>query len=135
MTLVSNGEWAAVARTHMTAIMLTVVVVYARRDLYPLVTYVLKPVDGSQGWLLWSRLGIASLLGTFIPLVIPRTYTPVDPLVSVHLSFINTILTLISSESRQRSKCGADSVMVVILVFHIHGSRHFYGGANATPHV
>ncbi|KAF8513392.1 hypothetical protein JB92DRAFT_3116459 [Gautieria morchelliformis] len=80
MTLVSNGEWSSVARTHMTVIMLAVAAVYARRDLYPLATYILKPVDGAQGWLLWSRLGVASLVGIVIPLVIPRIYTPVDPL-------------------------------------------------------
>jgi hypothetical protein len=39
-------------------------------------------MDGSQGWLFWSRVGAASLVGIIIPLAIPRTYTPVDPMVS-----------------------------------------------------
>ncbi|KAF8477848.1 hypothetical protein JB92DRAFT_2801159 [Gautieria morchelliformis] len=80
ITLVSNSRWRSLARTHLTVTMLAVVAVYTHRDLIPLTTYILKPVDGAQGWLLWSRIGVASFVGVFIPLAIPRTYTPVDPM-------------------------------------------------------
>jgi hypothetical protein len=115
--------------------MLAVVAVYSRRDLFPLTTYILKPMDGAQGWLLWSRIGVASLVGIIIPLAIPRTYTPVDPMVSKHLTLILAILTLILTESLKGGESGADGVVVVIPDFHVPGSYHFYSGPSATSPI
>ncbi|KAF8528037.1 P-loop containing nucleoside triphosphate hydrolase protein, partial [Hysterangium stoloniferum] len=73
-------RWTSLAQTHLTLIMLGVVGAYISRDIYPLATYTLKPMDEAQGWLLWSRIVFASFVGVVIPLNMPRTYTPVDPL-------------------------------------------------------
>ena len=86
----------------MTLIMLAVVAIYTHRDLIPLATYLLKPMDGAQGWLLWSRLGLAFLVGIFIPLAIPRSYTPVDPLVYAYMSLVRVVLTLVLVRTPQK---------------------------------
>ena len=39
------------------------------------------------------------------------------------------------SESHKRSQSWADSIMVVILDLHVHGSPHFQGSAGAPPPV
>ena len=86
----------------MTLIMLAVVAIYTHRDLFPLATYTSKPMDGAQGWLLWSRLCLAFLVGVLIPLALPRTYTPVDPLVYACLSLIHVGLISILARIPQR---------------------------------
>ncbi|KIJ45691.1 hypothetical protein M422DRAFT_778885, partial [Sphaerobolus stellatus SS14] len=70
-------QWPGV---HLTIIMLLVVSIYTYRDLLPLATYHMVPIDREQGWLLWSRVSISSLVGVIFPLLTPRLYKPVDPL-------------------------------------------------------
>lgn len=53
--------------------------VYAYRDVWPLLTYTLDPVDGSEGWLIWTKIGVLSYAAVVVPLLIPRQYIPVDP--------------------------------------------------------
>ncbi|KIJ45713.1 hypothetical protein M422DRAFT_227467 [Sphaerobolus stellatus SS14] len=70
-------QWPGI---HLNVIMLLIVSVYTYRDLVPLATYHMVPMDSEQGWLLWSRVAISSLVGVAIPLLTPRLYKPVDPL-------------------------------------------------------
>ncbi|KAI0052513.1 P-loop containing nucleoside triphosphate hydrolase protein [Auriscalpium vulgare] len=70
---------ATTAAWHLTIVLLSAFAVYAYRDLWPLATFTLTPLDKREGPLLWAKiaaLGIASIL---IPLTIPRKYIPLDP--------------------------------------------------------
>ncbi|KZT18101.1 hypothetical protein NEOLEDRAFT_1152799 [Neolentinus lepideus HHB14362 ss-1] len=71
--------WASVANFHMVVILLFTTGVYTYRDLYPLATFTLSPIDLHEGWLLWVKIGLVLLSGIVIPLVIPRPYVPFDP--------------------------------------------------------
>lgn len=42
-------------------------------------TFTLQPVDASEGWLLWAKVGVLTVAAVFVPLGIPRRYVPVDP--------------------------------------------------------
>lgn len=53
--------------------------VYAYRDIYPLTTYALQPMDVEEGWLIYAKIGVLSFVGIVIPLIIPSQYIPVDP--------------------------------------------------------
>lgn len=57
--------------------------ILAYRDLWPLATYNLQPLDAAEGWFIWTKIGILTLSATLVPLLIPRQYTPFDPEVSV----------------------------------------------------
>jgi hypothetical protein len=59
--------------------------VYFLRDVYPLATFTLTPVDINEGWLLWTKLTVLSFAAVVIPLAIPSQYIPVDPRVCVVL--------------------------------------------------
>ena len=48
--------------------------VYAYRDLLPLGTFTLTPEDLSEGWFLWVKVGLLSVTGILIPLLVPRPY-------------------------------------------------------------
>ncbi|GJJ15091.1 hypothetical protein Clacol_009366 [Clathrus columnatus] len=72
---------AAEAASHDLQItLLSIALVYAYRDIYPLFTYPLDPKDGSQGHILWLRVALILFSGIFIPLFMPRQYKPLDPL-------------------------------------------------------
>ncbi|KZT29509.1 P-loop containing nucleoside triphosphate hydrolase protein [Neolentinus lepideus HHB14362 ss-1] len=75
----TKPRWASVANFHMVLILLFTAGVYTYRDLYPLATFTLSPIDLHEGWLLWSKIGLVLLSGVVIPLVIPRPYVPFDP--------------------------------------------------------
>ncbi|KAF6764274.1 multidrug resistance-associated ABC transporter [Ephemerocybe angulata] len=61
------------------SMLLANVCTYAYRDLWPLATYDKQPLDISEGWLLWLRIGVLSLTGFIIPVCIPHIYAPADP--------------------------------------------------------
>lgn len=67
------------ATRHLVLVLLVVFGVYAYRDIWPLGTFTLQPVDTSEGPLLWIKLGILTFAAVVIPLTIPRQYVPVDP--------------------------------------------------------
>ncbi|KDQ56808.1 hypothetical protein JAAARDRAFT_36283 [Jaapia argillacea MUCL 33604] len=64
---------------HVVLLLLGIFGVYAYRDLWPLTTFTLSPMDSKEGWLLWTKIGVLSFVGIFIPLAIPRQYVPYDP--------------------------------------------------------
>ncbi|KAF8528012.1 hypothetical protein BU17DRAFT_81241 [Hysterangium stoloniferum] len=80
LDILPKRRWHSTAPVHLTFVMFAIVSVYIYRDLLPYATFTLRPADEGQGWLLWSRLGLVTFVGVFIPLAVPRIYTPVDPL-------------------------------------------------------
>ena len=68
---------------HTTLVVLSILGVYIYRNVWPLLTLTLHPLDDAEGWLLWMKIGLASLAGVFLPLVEPYPYIPVDPKVSI----------------------------------------------------
>ncbi|TFK46964.1 multidrug resistance-associated ABC transporter [Heliocybe sulcata] len=75
----AKPRWASVANFHMVLILLFTAGVYTYRDLFPLATFTLDPMDLHDGWLLWVKLALVFLSGVVIPLVIPCRYVPFDP--------------------------------------------------------
>ena len=67
---------------HNNFVLFIALVVYVYRDVWPLATYTERPVDESEGALLWTRLVVLFTTAVIIPLVIPRQYVPVDPKVN-----------------------------------------------------
>ncbi|KAF8507385.1 ATP-binding cassette transporter [Hysterangium stoloniferum] len=80
LDILPKRQWYSSATFHLKFVMFTIVSVYTYRDIFPYATFTLRPADESQGWLLWSRLGLVAFAGLFVPLAVPRMYTPVDPL-------------------------------------------------------
>ncbi|KAI0750650.1 hypothetical protein C8Q80DRAFT_1097969 [Daedaleopsis nitida] len=79
ISVVSNLSLSILATRHLIAVLLFSWGVYAYRDLWPLATFTLEPVDASEGILLWAQLGVLTFAAIVIPLVVPRQYIPVDP--------------------------------------------------------
>ncbi|VDB89911.1 unnamed protein product [Peniophora sp. CBMAI 1063] len=79
LSVVARASLARTASTHLGTILLVSFAVYAYRDIWPLMTYTLVPVDGKEGALLWVKLALLTYAGVLVPLLIPRTYIPLDP--------------------------------------------------------
>ena len=79
MSLVSNLRLSRLGSRHLVTVFLVAWAVYAYRDLWPLATFTLQPLDASEGSLLWAKVGVLTFAAVVIPLVMPRQYVPVDP--------------------------------------------------------
>lgn len=64
---------------HLSTLLLVVFAVYGYRDIWPLATFTLKPVDAADGWLTWSRVSVVAFVSVLLPLITPREYVPLDP--------------------------------------------------------
>lgn len=78
---VLTSNWADTVHVSMT---LTVPwMIYAYRDVWPLFTYSLKPLDSAEGPLVWVRLALLTIGAIIVPLTRPRIYAPCDPSVRI----------------------------------------------------
>ncbi|KAH9951515.1 hypothetical protein B0H21DRAFT_775731 [Amylocystis lapponica] len=64
---------------HLAVLLLITWAVYVYRDLWPLATFTLTPVDTAEGPLFWTKFAILTFAAVVVPLLVPRQYIPVDP--------------------------------------------------------
>ncbi|KAH9166806.1 hypothetical protein EDB89DRAFT_2115743 [Lactarius sanguifluus] len=79
MTLTAWRVRASVASFHLSSLLLGTFSVYAYRNIWPLLTFTLSPVDTREGPLLWVRIGLLAFAAIVIPLLVPYQYIPIDP--------------------------------------------------------
>lgn len=70
--------WAKTAGRHANMIYFSTFLVFAYRDLYPLMTIYVQPRDSPEGPVLWLKIAILFFVGVVLPLVMPREYVPFD---------------------------------------------------------
>lgn len=95
---------ANVANTHLIWVLLGTWVVYGYRDIYPLGTFTLEPLDLHEGWLMWVKFGTLTFAAVIIPSFVPTQYIPLYPKVRSFLLTSNPapILTSLSYRTRER---------------------------------
>lgn len=79
LTIAARRRLTRVVSRHLTTLLFVAWSIYAYRDIYPLATYTKHPVDAADGWITWVRVGLLTLVGAILPLVVPRRFVPVDP--------------------------------------------------------
>ncbi|VDB84814.1 unnamed protein product [Peniophora sp. CBMAI 1063] len=77
--LSTRPRLAHVISVHLSFILVCDFAVYAYRDLWPLLTLTLSPLDRAEGAILWIKVALVTYAAVLIPLVTPRRYVPVDP--------------------------------------------------------
>jgi len=75
---------ANVANTHLVLVLFGTWVAYSYRDIYPLGTFTLEPLDLHEGRLMWAKLAVLTFAAVVIPSLIPTQYVPFDPKVRPH---------------------------------------------------
>ncbi|KIK71390.1 hypothetical protein GYMLUDRAFT_254610 [Collybiopsis luxurians FD-317 M1] len=79
ISVTAKLRWSKVVIRHVNTVLLAALGVYCYRDVYPLVTFTLRPQDLSEGSILWAKVAVLTFTAMIVPLVIPRQYVPVDP--------------------------------------------------------
>ncbi len=79
LVTVTRTVRALVTSFHLSSLLLGTFSVYAYRNIWPLLTFTLSPVDAWEGALLWVRIGLLAIAAVVIPLLVPRQYIPIDP--------------------------------------------------------
>lgn len=64
---------------HPTLVILAVLGAYTYRDLWPLLTFTLRPLDLAEGPFLWAKAALATFAGFILPILEPYPYIPLDP--------------------------------------------------------
>ncbi|KAJ6521925.1 P-loop containing nucleoside triphosphate hydrolase protein [Mycena vulgaris] len=79
LSIASSPKWGKVAVKHLNTLLAATFGVYFYRDIFPLATFTIAPMDLSEGRLLWFKVITLFTVSGIIPLAIPRQYIPVDP--------------------------------------------------------
>lgn len=81
-TILGNRKTVSVASTHLAALLLVAFGALIYRNIVPLAMISHAPQDAADGWITWLRVALLGVASVLIPVVTPRRYNPVDPLVS-----------------------------------------------------
>ncbi|KAF8307170.1 hypothetical protein DL93DRAFT_2171840 [Clavulina sp. PMI_390] len=76
---VSSPLGAVSLRHHRGLILLSAVMVFSYRDVWPLATFNQLPADAHLGWIGTARVVLVWWAGVIVPFSLPGIYTPVDP--------------------------------------------------------
>ncbi|KAJ7449230.1 hypothetical protein FB451DRAFT_754458 [Mycena latifolia] len=79
LSVFASVKWSRVCIKHLNTLLLCTFGVYFYRDVFPLASFALAPMDLWEGRLLWPKIIILFAVSGVVPLVIPRQYTPIDP--------------------------------------------------------
>lgn len=82
LTVLGHHETASVASSHLAMLLLVAFGILFYRDVIPLAMVSKVLQDAADGWVTWLQVALLSVAGVVIPVVTPRRYNPVDPLVS-----------------------------------------------------
>ncbi|KAH9041241.1 hypothetical protein EDB85DRAFT_2139914 [Lactarius pseudohatsudake] len=121
---------ASVASFHLSSLLLGTFSVYAYRNIWPLLTFTLSPVDAWEGPLLWVRIGLLAFAAIVIPLLVPYQYIPIDPKATLGYIFRRTqeahllgnlgglpsVLCILSSDGSLILHLGYEYIQLAILV-------------------
>ncbi|KAF9257859.1 P-loop containing nucleoside triphosphate hydrolase protein [Marasmius fiardii PR-910] len=78
IVVVTSPKWSEMVTRHVNLLLVTTLLVYTYRDLFPLATYTLHPQDHEEGVTLWWKIGLITGAAA-LPLGMPRQYKPVNP--------------------------------------------------------
>ncbi|KAI0941922.1 hypothetical protein AcV7_002478 [Taiwanofungus camphoratus] len=67
------------ASRHLSTVLFLCWAVYVYRDIWPLATFTLKPVDAAEGGILWTKIALLTIATVVVPLCMPRQYIPLNP--------------------------------------------------------
>ena len=83
--MLTPSKIANIANIHLVWVLFGTWVVYGYRDVFPLGTFTLQPLDLHEGWLMWTKLAVLTFAAVIVPAFIPTRYVPFDPKVRPNL--------------------------------------------------
>ena len=131
----SVKRWTTLAIRYNTTLLLTTLVVYVYRDVWPLGTYTEQPKDTSRDSLLWYKFALLVFTGVVVPLFVPRRYIPVDPQVRLFFcSFSRARLKLrLLVEPVACAQPGINLLNILADLLFLSQPRHLQRLSGGTP--
>lgn len=77
--VLARRKVANIANTHLIWVLFGTWVVFAYRNIYPLGTFTLEPLDLHEGWCMWAKLSVLTFAAVLVPSFVPTQYIPFDP--------------------------------------------------------
>lgn len=65
-------------------VLISILAVYTYRDVWPLMTFTLRPCDEAEGSILWTKIALLGLAGVVLPLFEPYPYIPWNTKASIY---------------------------------------------------
>ena len=84
VSVAGKAKWSTITSAHLVSILLAPWTLYVYRDVCPLCTFSLTPMDQAEGWLLWVKIALLTMAAVVIPLIMPRHHIPIDPEVRIN---------------------------------------------------
>ncbi|KAI0918361.1 hypothetical protein AcV5_002367 [Taiwanofungus camphoratus] len=78
-TMAAKPWLSRLVSRHLALVLFLSWAVYVYRDIWPLATFTLAPVDAAEGGILWAKIGLLTAAAVVVPLCMPRQYIPLDP--------------------------------------------------------
>ncbi|KAI0782159.1 P-loop containing nucleoside triphosphate hydrolase protein [Abortiporus biennis] len=72
VSLIANRKWCEIVVRHITLVLFASFAVFAYRDVWPLATYTITPMDDPEGGLLWIKIALLAYSSVIIPLFAPK---------------------------------------------------------------
>ncbi|KAH9166021.1 hypothetical protein EDB89DRAFT_2115943 [Lactarius sanguifluus] len=94
MAVTARRVRASVASLHFSSLLLGTLFVYAYRNIWPLLTFTLSPVDAWEGPLLWVRIGLLTFAAIVIPLLVINPEQTASLLSMMLYTFLDPIVFL-----------------------------------------
>lgn len=76
--MIANLHFRERASRHLALILISSWLVFVYRDVWPLMTYTLKPADTNEGIALWLKIIILTIVAILVPGFMPQQYVPLD---------------------------------------------------------
>ncbi|KAG8799884.1 hypothetical protein FRC16_004194 [Serendipita sp. 398] len=77
-TLILSKRAKRPAKNHLNILFSSALFVYLYRDVWPLATFTLHPVDPHH-WTTWTSIALLVLVAVIVPIFMPHEYVPIDP--------------------------------------------------------
>ena len=121
ITITVRRPWVAIVNSQLVFILLATWFLFMYRDVWPLATYTLQPIDLNEGWLLWVKISVLSITAVGIPLLMPRRYIPVNPKVRVPVSLSSNQILIYRKGTCCRTKSRTNCIAAFSSAIHIPG--------------
>ena len=119
MNVFSAAKDALVYSRHLSVVTFTIFAVYAYTDIWPLMTFTLKPDDNAEGGILWARVALAALSGVVEPLLEPYPNLHLDAKVSLNDCETPTIQWLTFLEELTRSPNPEETASIFSFLLYV----------------
>lgn len=120
---------------HLTLVTFAVCVLYCYRDIWPLMTFTLRPADEAEGDILWAKIALLIFVSTVEPLFEPYPYIPVDPTVMKAVSDCSHGPNCLSLGTDAYTQSRADLLGHLVPVLQLPGPNNLAWVPRPAPHT